>query len=167
MDTVKDAATFAAKVHGDQEYGPDLPYTYHLDQVCEIVKRFGGTTTHQIAAWLHDVVEDTPVKVIEVQTKFGSRIAQIVDLVSNRKPTKPVTPESKREAKRKTWNLTRCSKDAVFVKLCDRLANVTAGSKNDMYRGQHATFKSILYREGEFDELWKEIDQKLGWTDAT
>jgi (p)ppGpp synthase/HD superfamily hydrolase len=148
-DVIKEAAKFAIKAHGGQQYGVGTPYTYHLAQVYTLARRFGGSTDEQAAAWLHDVLEDTSVTKAELQQQFGSNIANIVDLVSNR------------ESKEATFQRIRASKSAVFVKLCDRLANVTAGAKINMYRKQHPTFKSILYKKGEFENLWKMIDKQL------
>ena len=149
MATVKDAAKFALKAHGNQKYGSH-PYGYHLEKVYKNAVRYGGSGPSLQAAWLHDTIEDTPITKADVARAFGGNVAKIVDLVSNR-PSKETT--NKR---------IRTSKDAVFVKLCDRLANTTEGQKNDKYRKAHPLFKSILYRKGEFDALWKAIDKALG-----
>lgn len=149
MATVKDAAKFAARSHGNQKYGSHA-YAYHLDKVYRNAVRFGGSEAEQQAAWLHDVIEDTSVTKGEVAKLFGGTVAKIVDLVSNR------------ASKEVTFKRVRTDRSAVFVKLCDRLANVTAGSKNDMYRKRHPEFKGILYKKGEFEALWKAIDKALG-----
>lgn len=149
MSLVKDAAKFALKAHGNQKYGSH-PYGYHLEKVYQNTVRYGGSEPAKQAGWLHDVIEDTSVTKAEVARAFGGNVAKIVDLVSNR---------SSKEATNKR---IRTSKDAVFVKLCDRLANVTEGAKNDKYRKAHPLFKSILYKKGEFDALWKAIDKVLG-----
>ena len=149
MATVKDAAKFAARSHGNQRYGSHA-YTYHLDKVYRNVLKYGGSDVEQQAAWLHDVIEDTSVTKGEVAKLFGGTVAKIVDLVSNR------------ASKEATFKRVRTDRSAVFVKLCDRLANVTAGSKNDMYRKRHPEFKGILYKKGEFEALWKAIDKALG-----
>ena len=149
MSIIKDAAKFAAKAHGKQRYGGKA-YTYHLERVYRNAVRFGGSDVHQVAAWLHDVIEDTPVTKGDVTKAFGSKVAKIVDLVSN---------QGSKEA---TYKRIRTDKDAVFVKLCDRLANVSEGGKLDMYRKQHQLFSNILYKRGEFDALWKAIEKALG-----
>jgi (p)ppGpp synthase/HD superfamily hydrolase len=145
---VKEAAKFAIKAHGSQTYG-SKPYAHHLEQVYRNVVKYGGSPVLQMAAWLHDVIEDTSTTKAEVSKKFGSAVATIVDLVSNR------------GSKEATYKRIRSNKGAVFVKLCDRLANVSVGEKNDMYRKMHSLFKSILYKPGEFDSLWKEIERRL------
>lgn len=149
MANVRDAAKFAARAHGTQRYGSQ-PYTYHLEQVYKNTVKFGGSDTEQQAGWLHDVIEDTSVTRSEVAKAFGGKVAQIVDLVSNR------------ASKEATFKRVRTDRSAVFVKLCDRLANVSVGSKNSMYRKHHPVFKEILYRKGEFEALWRAIDKALG-----
>lgn len=149
MATVKDAAKFAARAHGNQSYGSQS-YTYHLNQVYRNTLKFGGSDAEQQAAWLHDVIEDTKTTKSDVAKAFGGTVAKIVDLVSNR------------ASKEATFKRVRTDRSAVFVKLCDRLANVSAGSKNDMYRKRHPVFKGILYKKGEFEALWKAIDKALG-----
>lgn len=142
------AAEFAILAHGDQKYG-DEPYSYHLEKVYRNAVKFGGSEIHQMVAWLHDVIEDTTMDRARIQRSFGGQIATIVELLSNT------------NSKEETFKRIRTDKDAVFVKLCDRLANVSEGQKNDKYRKEHELFKSILFKEGEFDALWKAIDEKL------
>jgi len=146
---VKDAVEFATKAHRGQTYG-SKPYIYHLAKVFDNVKRFGGNESQQIAAWLHDVIEDTPLTKMDISKAFGPDVAHIVDLVSNKGSVKD------------TYKRINRNRDAVFVKLCDRLANVTEGAKNDKYRQLQPVFKSVLYRKGEFENLWNAIDRKLG-----
>jgi len=149
-DEVKEAAKFAIEAHGGQRYGERTPYAYHLALTYQNAKRFSGSTNEQMAAWLHDVVEDTSVTLADVQKRFGYSVAHIIDLVTNT------------GSKEATYKRIRTSQHAVFVKLCDRLANIMSGSKNDMYKKQQPLFKSILYRKGEFENLWQAIDKHLG-----
>lgn len=149
QDNDDDVRTFANTAHGDQKYGKDKPYSYHLDKVYDNAVKFGGSRTAQIAARLHDVLEDTSVPYETIEEKFGKDVADVVQLVSN-------LPD-----KAETYRRIRTNPDAVFVKLCDRLANVSEGQKNDKYRKEQPLFKSILYRPGEFDELWNAIEERL------
>lgn len=148
-EQVRQAAKFAIQAHGDQRYGNE-PYRHHLEHVYKNVVKYGGSDLHQQVAWLHDVVEDTPFTVEDVEQQFGSEVASIVDLVTNQ------------ETKEETFKRIRTNPDAILVKLADRLANVETGEKNKMYRKRHPLFKSILYRPGEFDELWRMIELHLG-----
>lgn len=142
------AQQFAIKAHGNQMYG-DKPYEYHLQKVVDNTKKFGGEQKHIQAAYLHDVLEDTYIKREELEKKFGKEVTDIVDLLSNT------------GNKEETFKRIRTNPDAVFVKLADRLANTSEGKKNDKYRKEQPLFKSILYRKGEFDEMWDQLDKNL------
>ena len=148
-EQVRQAAKFAIQAHGSQMYGIE-PYRFHLEAVFKNVAQYGGGPLHLQAAWLHDVVEDTPFTVEDIEQRFGPEVAEIVDLVTNQ------------ETKEETFQRVRTNPDAVLVKLADRLANVMRGEKNKMYRKRHPLFKSLLYKPGEFDELWQSIELHLG-----
>lgn len=152
--TVVDAMEFAIQAHGDQKYG-EKPYEYHLRKVVGNAWRNGGNITSFIVAWLHDVVEDTNVTLPEIAQRYGVDVADFVDLLTNVKG-----PNGKTD-KATTFKRIRTKKMATFVKLCDRLANVSEGEKLDMYRKAHPLFKSILYIPGEFDNLWNQIEERL------
>jgi (p)ppGpp synthase/HD superfamily hydrolase len=144
-----DVLAYAEQVHGDQKYG-DKPYSYHLKKVYHNAVKYGGSYVAKTASLLHDVLEDTPITKPELAAKVGPQVADVVDLVSNQ------------PSKEDTLRRIRSNPDAVFVKLCDRLANVQEGQKNDKYRKEQPLFKSILYRQGEHDNLWAAIDKALG-----
>jgi len=76
------AFDFAAEKHaGQARKASTIPYIAHLMGVASLVLEFGGDEDLAIAALLHDVVEDcggTPM-LKEVQRRFGSRVAKIVD----------------------------------------------------------------------------------------
>lgn len=68
------------KAHGEQRYG-DQPYVYHLDGVAGLLLPYGRTA--QVIGYLHDVVEDTPVTVADIERTFGGLIAQCVALLTD------------------------------------------------------------------------------------
>lgn len=146
---MKQSAKFAIQAHGDQMYGSN-PYSYHLFKVFQNVVKYGGSDLHQQVAWLHDVVEDTTFTVEDIAERFGGTVAKLVDLLTNQK------------SKEETFKRIRTDSDAVFVKLCDRLANIEEGDKIKMYRKRHPLFKSFLYKPEEFEDLWEAIEQQLG-----
>jgi guanosine-3',5'-bis(diphosphate) 3'-pyrophosphohydrolase len=46
---------------GQRRKGTNEPYTKHLSEVAKLVAESGGDQAQVAAAWLHDVVEDTPI----------------------------------------------------------------------------------------------------------
>ena len=75
------AHAFAAKAHASidqrRKYTND-PYIVHPVSVASIVAAAGGSEVMIAAAFLHDVVEDTPVTIEEVEAEFGSEVARLV-----------------------------------------------------------------------------------------
>ena len=76
-DVVPRARAFAVDAHGEQRYG-DQPYVVHLDAVAALLAPFGETA--QAIGYLHDVVEDTPVRLQAVREAFGDLVADCVAL---------------------------------------------------------------------------------------
>jgi len=58
--------------------GGDIPYIGHLLGVASAVIEAGGCEDQAIAAFLHDMVEDTYVTVAEIEVEFGETVAKIV-----------------------------------------------------------------------------------------
>ncbi|MCG8586407.1 MAG: HD domain-containing protein [Pirellulales bacterium] len=81
-DTVTRAAAFAKAAHesiNQRRKYTDIPYIVHPEAVAGIVAEVTNDEAMIAAAWLHDVVEDTPVTLDEVRDAFGDDIAQLVD----------------------------------------------------------------------------------------
>ncbi|RSN41639.1 MULTISPECIES: HD domain-containing protein [Actinomadura] len=125
-DRVGRAAAAAVRWHGDQRRPTGAPYLEHLLEALEVLVRGAGETDPDVlaAVLLHDVVEDTPATTADVEAEFGPRVAELVDWV-----TKPPAGGAGRQAKRaaKSAYLRRlrdAPRDAVRVKLADRVSNV-------------------------------------------
>jgi (p)ppGpp synthase/HD superfamily hydrolase len=75
-----DAVAFAMTAHGDQtRKGTDVPYLSHLLAVASLVLEAGGDEDMAIAGLLHDTIEDTAVTSADIESRFGSRVASIVE----------------------------------------------------------------------------------------
>jgi len=124
IDKVTEAIDFAIAKHGDQQRPTGAPYQEHLLEALEVLVVGAGVTDTDIlsAAVLHDVVEDTPVSNDELAERFGPRVAELVSWV-----TIPQTRPGEDHAQVKEATLGRLAaapKDAILVKLADRLSNV-------------------------------------------
>ena len=73
------AVRIAARAHADQERKGGGPYILHPISVSKMVASHGGEDAAIVAAVLHDVVEDTPHTIAEIEELFGARVAQLVD----------------------------------------------------------------------------------------
>lgn len=87
-DLVKKALKFATQAHGEQKRKyTGQPYIVHPVEVMNIVKTVEHDDEMLAAALLHDVVEDTPVTIEEIEELFGSDVASLVsDLTDVSKP---------------------------------------------------------------------------------
>lgn len=119
------AFQFAAKQHsGQTRKASTIPYVTHLMGVASLVLEAGGDEDLAIAALLHDVVEDcggAPM-LKEVRSRFGTRVAQIVDGCTDAYTLpKPPWRERKESYMRR---LKKESYDTRLVSAADKLNNV-------------------------------------------
>ena len=75
------AISLAARAHeGQNRKGTPIPYITHPVAVAGLVAQFGGDEDQQIAALLHDVLEDGgPQFAAEIEREFGTRVLTIVE----------------------------------------------------------------------------------------
>lgn len=121
---VTEAIDFAQAGHGDQVRPTGVPYIEHLLEALEALVVGAGVTDPDVlsAAVLHDVVEDTPVSNGELAERFGPRVAELVGWVTI---PEPGPGEDRAAAKRASLSrLAAAPRDAILVKLADRLSNV-------------------------------------------
>lgn len=156
------ARSFAVAAHADQKYG-DRPYSFHLDAVAAIAEPYGEEAV--VIAYLHDTAEDTNTTIAEIESKFGSKVAACVALLTDEPGA------NRKERKAKTYAKLAAVRGqnelALLVKAADRLANVRACIEDrkqnlwQLYRSEQATFKSSAYRSGLCDPLWVELESLL------
>ena len=76
--TIQDAIAFAKDRHQTQKYA-DQPYEFHLARVAQKLSMYGFTDAiFQIAAWLHDTIEDTDTTLAEIRERFGYDVNALV-----------------------------------------------------------------------------------------
>jgi (p)ppGpp synthase/HD superfamily hydrolase len=120
----------------------NMPYLFHLDMVAKNVILFNEDPELVAAAYCHDILEDTDIKYFElnkVLTKMGfPNTAEIVYNVTNE------TGRNRNEKTIKTLPKIISTEKSIFLKLCDRLANIKySKSKNgsssmfNKYRLEH------------------------------
>ncbi len=79
IDTLHQAVDIARISHADQLRKSGEPYFFHPLRVAHLAARYWMDFASVIAAILHDVVEDSPVTLAEVESAFGAEVALLVN----------------------------------------------------------------------------------------
>lgn len=85
-DLVARARRYAERAHGAIDHRRKYsgrPYTEHLARVAARVQQVTNDPAAVAAAWLHDVVEDTPSTHAEIEREFGPRVAELVHALTD------------------------------------------------------------------------------------
>lgn len=122
---IKDAARFAASAHGGikqlRKY-TFKPYIVHPAEVAQLLRRSGVVNPYVLAAaWLHDVVEDTPVTLEQVRAAFGEQIALWVDELTDKATAQMGNRVQRKQFERQ--RLASVSLEAKTIKLADMFSN--------------------------------------------
>lgn len=156
--TYKEARMVGVKAHSNQSYDEIFPYEKHLDDVVDVLKRFGFSGKFIVAGFLHDGIEDDGLSFNDIKKHFGLEVAQMVYDVTDEQGRTRV------EKKEKTLPKTAGNPDAIIVKLADRIANIEHGGKIDMYAEEYNQFKGALYLNTPADgkPMWDHLEVLLG-----
>ena len=124
-EKIERAYRLAEKMHGDQRRVSGVPYILHPTSVACIIVDLGMDTDSVVAALLHDVVEDTPVTLEEVEQMFGKDVANLVNGVTKISKI-AYTSREERQAENVRKMLMAMSDDirVIIIKLADRLHNM-------------------------------------------
>jgi GTP pyrophosphokinase len=124
-DLLLRAGRFAAEAHAQQARQNGEPYIIHPIAVAEILAGLHLDTATIATALLHDVVEDTPHGLPEIEQRFGAEIARLVDGVTKLSRIE-VQSERTKQAENLRKLLLALSEDlrVLLVKLADRLHNM-------------------------------------------
>jgi (p)ppGpp synthase/HD superfamily hydrolase len=81
---VYEAMQFARQIHRDQKRKyTNEPYSGHLAEVAGIVGAVTDNAEALATAWLHDTVEDQDVDLRIIAQRFGDKVAEGVEALSN------------------------------------------------------------------------------------
>ncbi|MBQ7623499.1 MAG: bifunctional (p)ppGpp synthetase/guanosine-3',5'-bis(diphosphate) 3'-pyrophosphohydrolase [Bacteroidales bacterium] len=133
MRRIKEAYALAFEAHKDQKRNTGEPYISHPVAVAAIAaEELELDADTVIAAFLHDVVEDTPYTVEDIRERFGDGVAFLVDVVTKR--NKSSYEHTKQvDNYRQILDSVHYDIRALLVKLSDRLHNMRtlAGMRPD------------------------------------
>lgn len=122
---IADSYQLARAAHMEQRRKSGEPYIMHPVAVAKIVAeelRLGANPI--IAAFLHDVVEDTPYTIDDIAARFGDDVAFLVDVVTKKKKKSTVAHSSQIDNYKQMLNSLHYDIRALLIKLSDRLHNM-------------------------------------------
>ena len=124
IQRLRDAFEFAREAHSPQKRKSGEPYIIHPVNVARIVaEELELGVDPVIAAFLHDVVEDTPYTIEDIKERFGEDVAFLVGVVTKEKKDKYV--QSKQvDNFRQILASMQYDVRALLIKLADRLHNM-------------------------------------------
>ncbi len=119
------AYQYSARAHAGQKRSSGDPYVTHCIEVAKILAELQLDTVTVAAGLLHDVVEDTPTTVADIEAEFGGEVAQIVDGLT-KIGNLPMHSKEERQVENYRKLLLSVAKDArvILIKLADRLHNM-------------------------------------------
>ena len=124
-DAINRAYAFALKAHGSQTRDNGDPYFSHPVEVAGILTGYRLDTASIVTALLHDTVEDTGVKLADIENAFGAETARLVDGVTKLSRLELQSDRTK-QAENFRKLVLAMSEDirVLLVKLADRLHNM-------------------------------------------
>jgi len=122
---IKKAFNQSLEAHKDMRRKSGEPYILHPLAVAQIaVEEIGLGTTSIVAALLHDVVEDTPTEISDVERDFGPKVARIVDGLTKISGVFEQGTSEQAENFRKMLLTLSDDVRVILIKLADRLHNM-------------------------------------------
>lgn len=174
MDSI-DFILFCKKKHDEevnQKYDGNIQYSKHLEYVDAQYFRFkhllkkewfdyGTYSVYEVArmgCYGHDLIEDARVTYNDIVQMVGRQIADIIYHCTEEKGKN----RDERHSEKYYMELAE-DKLAIFVKLCDIMANTAYSilTKSDMYqkhKKEHEKTMKYLYRE-EFKPMYEYLDK--------
>ena len=124
---IEDAYSFILEKHAGQLRRSGEPYYHHLIEVAYILAGLQVGPATIVAGLLHDVVEDTDVTVEDIEKRWGSDVAKLVDSltkIQRLKLSKIESEDFEAEDHRKIFIGMAKDIRVIIVKLADRLHNM-------------------------------------------
>jgi GTP pyrophosphokinase len=125
LDQIRKAYEMAAEAHQGQKRASGEDYVNHVVEVATLLAQFKLDTASLVAALIHDVVEDTPVTLTDIEEQFGYEVGQIVDGVTKIGRVE-FTSHTEQQVENYRKLLLSMAQDArvILIKLADRLHNM-------------------------------------------
>nr|WP_246480510.1 HD domain-containing protein [Motiliproteus sediminis] len=129
---ISQARAFAIAAHdavNQRRKYSGAPYWVHPQAVAGRVAKVSDDQTMIAAAWLHDVLEDTPVTAPQLRSRFGDRVTSLVIDLTNISRYEDGNRAVRKRIDRE--HTARAQADAKTIKLADIIDNVSEIVDND------------------------------------
>ncbi len=125
LDQVKRAYEYAKKAHANQKRASGEEYFIHPCTVAKILVDLGLDSATVSAAFLHDVIEDTPISEGDIRKEFGDEVLELVVGVTKLDKIQ-FTSKEEEQAENFRKIFVAMAKDirVIIIKLADRLHNM-------------------------------------------
>jgi (p)ppGpp synthase/HD superfamily hydrolase len=120
------------------------PLWMHAEEVAALVAQAGGSAAEIAAAWLHDVVEDTPYTIDDIRRMFGDEVAELVDGLTD--PEEFAGMPTKERKLRQAERVVAKPHGVKRVKIADQISNVSSLIVDAPF--DWPSSKSLAYAEG-------------------
>ena len=119
------AYDYAKKAHANQKRASGEDYFTHPCAVVKILIELGLDASTLAAAFLHDVIEDTPVSEGDIKKEFGEEVLELVQGVTKLEKIE-FTSKEEEQAENFRKIFVAMAKDirVIIIKLADRLHNM-------------------------------------------
>ena len=124
QELIQKAYNFALKIHAGQKRMSGEPYFNHVFETAKILAQLGMDTPTIAAGFLHDMLEDTKTKEIELKKEFGEDIVFLIKGVTKLGTLKYHGHARHVESLRKFFIAMANDLRVVIIKFADRLHNL-------------------------------------------
>ncbi len=149
------AYDFSKKAHKNQKRASGEEYFIHPCTVAKILVDLGLDSATIAAAFLHDVIEDTPVSEGDIKKEFGDEVLELVNGVTK---LEKIEFHSKEEEQAENFRklFVAMAKDirVIIIKLADRLHNMRSLNFLSVERQQRMARETL--------EVYAPIASRLG-----
>ncbi|PYY00173.1 MAG: GTP pyrophosphokinase, partial [Acidobacteria bacterium] len=177
LDIIQRAYEFSLQHHNGQTRASGEPYLVHPLEVALVLAEMKLDSTAIAAGLLHDAVEDTDVTNSQIEEKFGTPVAHIVDGVTKIAKINLASREE-RQAENVRKMVLAMTDDirVVLIKLADRLHNMRTLEHLPPDRQQHIAqetldiYAPLAHRlgmgkvRGELEDLAFQYVDPIGYT---
>ncbi len=126
----------------------------HLKSVAQMVASVSKDEATIAAAWLHDLVEETPVTIGDIERQFGNEVARLVSEVTH--VSRPSDGDRTNRFAIDKRHFAIASPEAMTIKVADLI-----DTYSDLHKSKHPGFPEYAREAAELVEVLNNADSQL------